>query len=177
MEPNDLQVSGRQTEPEAERPVAERMVRRFLEHPFRFPLAAMLIGLGIGLPRHSMRDLPALLLVCAMFAVWLRLWVGRRAHDPTGRSPFAIAVAIVGSLIMGGLVSLELGLAIVPLSMMPQYFIACHSPWPCSAASPLRSARNIRTGWPCSPIRLPFPGRSPWCGASPCSPSASRSRS
>jgi signal transduction histidine kinase len=104
-------------------PVLERMVRRFLEHPFRFPVAALLIGLGMSLLRHRPDDLPTLLGVCAMFTLWLRLWVGRREHDPSGKSPFTIAVAIVGSLLMGWLVSMELSLAIVPLSMMPQYFI------------------------------------------------------
>jgi signal transduction histidine kinase len=128
VEGHDLQVSDGETQSGMKRPVAERMVRRFLEHPYGFPLAALLIGLAFAIPRHPVRDLPRLLTLCAMFALWLRLWVGRRAHDPTGRSPFTIAVAIVGSLIMGGLVSIELGLAIVPLSLMPQYFIALPFP-------------------------------------------------
>jgi signal transduction histidine kinase len=113
---------------EPKRPVVERMVRRFLEHPFRFPIAVMLIGLGLSLLRHPVEDLPTLVGVCALFTVWLRLWVGRRKHDPSGRSPFTMAVAVVGSLIMGWLVSIELGMSIVPLSMMPQYFIGLPFP-------------------------------------------------
>jgi signal transduction histidine kinase len=111
------------TSGESKRPVAERMVRRFLEHPFRFPVAAMLIGLGMSLLRHPVDDLFTLLSACALFTLWLRLWVGRREQDPSGQSPLTMAVAIVGSLIMGWLVSIELSMAIVPLAMMPQYFI------------------------------------------------------
>src|SRR6185312_9070580 len=101
----------------------EQVVRRILEHPFRFPVAAMLIGLGLSLLRHPIDDLPRLLGVCAMFVLWVRLWVGQLKNDPSGRRPFTMVVAVVGSLIMGWMVSIELGLAIVPLAMMPQYFI------------------------------------------------------
>ncbi|HET9727058.1 MAG TPA: sensor histidine kinase [Gemmatimonadales bacterium] len=113
---------------EAKRPVVEQVVRRILEHPFRFPVAAMLIGLGLSLLRHPIDDLPRLLGVCAMFVLWVRLWVGQLKHDPSGRRPFTMVVAIVGSLIMGWMVSIELGLAIVPLAMMPQYFITLPFP-------------------------------------------------
>jgi signal transduction histidine kinase len=113
---------------EAKRPVVEQVVRRILEHPFRFPVAAMLIGLGLSLLRHQIDDLPRLLGVCAMFVLWVRLWVGQLKNDPSGRRPFTMVVAVVGSLIMGWMVSIELGLAIVPLAMMPQYFITLPFP-------------------------------------------------
>jgi len=113
---------------EAKRPVVEQVVRRILEHPFRFPVAAMLIGLGLSLLRHPIDDLPRLLGVCAMFVLWVRLWVGQLKNDPSGRRPFTMVVAVVGSLIMGWMVSIELGLAIVPLAMMPQYFITLPFP-------------------------------------------------
>jgi len=113
---------------EARRPVVERVVRRIMEHPFRFPVAAMLIGLGLSLPRHPMADVPTLLGVCAMYVVWLRLWVIRLKRDPSGQRPFTVAVAVVGSLIMGWMVSIELGLAIVPLTMMPQYYMTLPFP-------------------------------------------------
>ena len=128
MEVDTLQGTKGEAQSGPKRPVAERVVRRFLEHPYGFPSAAMLIGLGLSLLRHPVQELPTLLGVCAMFALWLRLWVGRLEHDPSGQSPFTIAVAIIGSLIMGWLVSLELAMAIVPLSMMPQYFITLPFP-------------------------------------------------
>ena len=113
---------------EPKRPVAERVVRRFLEHPIRFPVAALLIGLGISLLRHRVDDPATLLGVCAMFVLWLPLWVNQRARDPSGRHPFTIIVGVAGSLIMGWLVSIELGLSVVPLAMMPQYFITLPFP-------------------------------------------------
>jgi len=113
---------------ETKRPVVERVVRRILEHPFRFPVAAMLIGLGLSLPRHPIADLPTLLGVCALYVVWLRLWVIGLKRDPSGRRPFTVVVAVVGSLIMGWMVSIELGLAIVPLTMMPQYYMTLPFP-------------------------------------------------
>jgi signal transduction histidine kinase len=124
----DLPVKDPGTEPEPERPVTERMVRRFLEHPFRFPLAALLLGLGLGLPRHPVEDLPTLLGASAMFALWLRLWVPQRKRDPHGRRALTMILAIIGSLIMGALVALELGLSVVPLAMVPQYFITLSFP-------------------------------------------------
>jgi signal transduction histidine kinase len=113
---------------ETRRPVVQRVVRRIMEHPFRFPVAAMLIGLGLSLPRHPIADVPTLLGVCAMYVVWLRLWVIRLKRDPSGQRPFTVAVAVVGSLIMGWMVSIELGLAIVPLTMMPQYYMTLPFP-------------------------------------------------
>jgi signal transduction histidine kinase len=113
---------------ETRRPVVERVVRRILEHPFRFPVAAMLIGLGLSLPRHPIADLPTLLGVCAMYVLWLRLWVIRLKRDPSGQRPYTVMVAVVGSLIMGWMVSIELGLAIVPLTMMPQYYMTLPFP-------------------------------------------------
>lgn len=113
---------------EPRRSVTERLVRRFLEHPVRFPVAALLIGLGISLLRHRVDDLPTLLAVCALFVLWLPLWVGQRSRDPSGRRPFTIIVGLAGSLIMGWLVAIELGLSVVPLAMMPQYFITLPFP-------------------------------------------------
>jgi signal transduction histidine kinase len=106
-------------------PVMERVVRRFLEHPYAFPIAALLIGLANSIPRHldSRRMVLTMLAVAALFALWLPLWVSRRSRDPSGRSPITIAIALIGSLIMGWLVALELGFAIVALTLMPQYFI------------------------------------------------------
>ena len=95
---------------EPRRSVTERLVRRFLEHPGRFPVAALLIGLGISLLRHRVDDLPTLLAVCALFLLWLPLWVGQRSRDPSGRRPFTIIVGLAGSIIMGWLVAIELGL-------------------------------------------------------------------
>ena len=110
------------------RPVAERLVRRFLEHPFRFPVAALLIGLGLSLLRGSVQDVPTLLAVCVMFVLWLPLWIGQRKNDPSGRRPFTIIVGLAGSLVMGWMVAIELGLSVVPLAMIPQYFITLPFP-------------------------------------------------
>jgi signal transduction histidine kinase len=105
--------------------VSERVVRRFLEHPYAFPLAALALGLVTSVARHF--DSPATVLrmiaASAVFVLWLPIWVSRRTRDPGGRGVVTITVALIGSLIMGYLVALELGFAIVALTMMPQYFL------------------------------------------------------
>src|SRR5262245_22616586 len=96
MEGQKELVTPADSPPGADRSLPERLVRRFFEHPYRFPLAAMLIGLGISLLRGPVADLRLLLASCAVFALWLRLWVPRRTQDPTGRSPFTMVVGVVG---------------------------------------------------------------------------------
>jgi signal transduction histidine kinase len=105
--------------------VSERVVLRFLEHPYAFPLVALALGLATSIARHF--DSPGTVLrmiaASAVFALWLPIWVSRQTRDPGGRGVVTITVALIGSLIMGYLVALELGFAIVALTMMPQYFL------------------------------------------------------
>jgi signal transduction histidine kinase len=111
--------------PDPSAPVIERVVRRILEHPYAFPLAVLLVGLGMALLRHldAPRTMLPRLAAAAVFVLWLPLWVRQRERDPSGRRPLTITIALLGALIMGYLVALELGFAIVALAMMPQYFI------------------------------------------------------
>ena len=103
----------------------ERVVRGVFEHPYRFPL----IALGVAEVGVILRNLgsPHLILNAlaagAVFLLWLPLWGSRRTLDPRGKTPLTIAVAVVGSLIMGWMLTIELGFSIVALAMMPQYFI------------------------------------------------------
>jgi signal transduction histidine kinase len=105
--------------------VSERVVRRLLEHPYAFPLAALALGLVTSVARHF--DEPGtvgrMIAASAAFVLWLPIWVSRRTRDPSGRGVVTIIVALIGSLLMGYLVALELGFAIVALTMMPQYFL------------------------------------------------------
>jgi signal transduction histidine kinase len=103
----------------------ERVVRAVFEHPYRFPLIALgLAELSIIL-RHL--DQPRLILQAvaagAVFLLWIPVWGSCRERDPRGQSPVTIVVALIGSLIMGGLLTVDLGFSIVALAMMPQYFI------------------------------------------------------
>ena len=112
-------------EPGSDTRIMERVVRRLLEHPYAFPLAALAYGLVTSIARHldSPRAVLSMVGASAVFVLWLPLWVSRRTRDPGGRKPLTILIALVGSLIMGWLVALELGFAIVALTLMPQYFI------------------------------------------------------
>jgi signal transduction histidine kinase len=105
--------------------VMEQVLRRLLEHPYAFPLAALALSLATGVVRRSEspRFLLEMLAWTAVTAAWLPLWVSRRSRDPSGRSATTIAIAIVGSLLLGRLVALEMSFAILALTLMPQYFI------------------------------------------------------
>jgi signal transduction histidine kinase len=105
--------------------VSERVVRRFIEHPYAFPLAALALGLVTSIARHfdSPEAVVRMISASAAFLLWLPIWVGRRTRDPGGRGLVTITVALIGSLLMGYLVALELGFAIVALTMMAQYFL------------------------------------------------------
>jgi signal transduction histidine kinase len=103
----------------------ERAMRAVFEDPYRFPL----IALGVAEVSTILRNLdsPDLILSClaagAIFLLWLPLWGSRRTKDPGGRTPLTIAVAVIGSLIMGWMLTIEIGFSIVTLAMMPQFFI------------------------------------------------------
>jgi signal transduction histidine kinase len=103
----------------------ERVARGVFEHPYRFPLFA----LGVAEASTILRNLDSLSLILralaagAVFLLWLPLWGSRRTTDPRGRTPLTIVVAVIGSLIMGWMLAIELGFSIVALAMMPQYFI------------------------------------------------------
>jgi signal transduction histidine kinase len=105
--------------------VMERVLRRLLEHPYAFPLSALSLSLVTSVARRW--DDPSrvgeLVMWSAAMAAWLPLWVGRSARDPGGRTILTIAIALVGSLLQGRLVALEMGFAILALTLMPQYFI------------------------------------------------------
>jgi signal transduction histidine kinase len=105
--------------------VMERVLRRLLDHPYAFPLAGLALAIVISIARnfHSLRSVLLILGMASLFALWLPLWVGRRSRDPAGSSPLTIAVALVGSLIIGYLVALDMAFAIVALTLMPQYFL------------------------------------------------------
>jgi signal transduction histidine kinase len=113
------------TRPGTSARVMEKLLRQILDRPYAFPLAALAIGLGIAVARHfdSPRYVLQMLLAVALIAAWLPLWVGCRTRDPGGRRPLTIVIALVGSLLSGYIVALDLGFAIVPLTLMPQYFI------------------------------------------------------
>jgi signal transduction histidine kinase len=104
--------------------LSERVLRRLVEHPYGYPFAALVVALVIsGVRQHESTD--ALLEIGVMsllFAGWLPLWV--RVGQPTG--PWGapnIGLALIGSVIQGRMVALDLGFAIVALAVMPQSFL------------------------------------------------------
>jgi signal transduction histidine kinase len=103
----------------------ERVVRAVFEHPYRFPLIALGIAEAVTILRNlgSPHTVLQSLAAGAVFLLWLPLWGSRRTQDPRGKTPLTIAVAVIGSLIMGWMLTIELGFSIVALAMMPQYFI------------------------------------------------------
>ena len=105
--------------------VMEKLLRRLLEHPYAFPVTALVLSLVTGVARlhDSNRALLEMLGWSALMAAWLPLWVSRRTSDPGGRSTATIVIALLGSLIMGRLVALDLAFAITALTLMPQYFL------------------------------------------------------
>lgn len=105
--------------------VMERMLRRLLEHPYAAPLTALALSLLVGATRHldSRDHLQEMFGWSALTVAWLPLYVTRRARDPGGRSLTTIGIAVLGSLLMGRLVALDLAFAITALMMMPQYFL------------------------------------------------------
>jgi signal transduction histidine kinase len=140
--------------------VMERLLRRLLEHPYAFPLAAVALALTIAVARHtdSLRTVLTMTGAAGLFTLWLPLWVGRRAKDPSGRNPLTIATAIVGSVLMGYLVALDLGFAIVALTLMPQYFILL--PFPiavlCGVAPAIGSEYSHRLAVLADPTAFPW---------------------
>ncbi|HYC33767.1 MAG TPA: sensor histidine kinase [Gemmatimonadales bacterium] len=120
--------------------VMERVLRRLLEHPYAFPMTALGLSLVTSLARRW--DAPdrvlELVMWSAAMAGWLPLWVGRGKRDPGGRTALTIVIALVGSLLQGRLVALEMGFAILALTLMPQYFIRL--PFPVAVISILPPA-------------------------------------
>ena len=104
--------------------VVERMLRRLLEHPYTFPLSALTLSLVTSIARRyqSPDAVIELVLWSGAMAAWLPVWVKQSARDPEGGQALTIAIAIVGSLLQGRLVSLEMGFSILALTLMPQYF-------------------------------------------------------
>ena len=120
--------------------VMERVLRRLLEHPHAFPLTALGLSLVASIARRwdSPDRVLQLLLWSAAMAAWLPLWVGRSEKDPGGRTALTILIAVIGSLLQGRLVALEMGFAILALTLMPQYFIRL--PFPVAVLSGLPPA-------------------------------------
>jgi signal transduction histidine kinase len=116
-----------QLESEAPRPGRrlEKVARAVFEHPYRFPLIALGVAETVTVIRNFSTPHALLqgLAAGAVFLLWLPLWGSRRTQDPRGKTPLTIAVAIVGSLIMGWMLTIDLRFSIVALAMMPQYFI------------------------------------------------------
>lgn len=104
--------------------VAERVLRRIVENPYGYPYMAL--GLAILLAGGRRLDAPAdllhLLLWCGIFAIWLPIWV--KLGHPTGpKGALNIGLAVIGSLIQGYLMSMDLAFAIVALALITQYFL------------------------------------------------------
>ena len=104
--------------------VAERVLRRIVEHPYGYPYMSLALaillagGRRIGTPSEML----AILAWSAVFALWLPVWV--RLGHPTGpKGALNIGLAIVGSLIQGKLITMDLAFVIVALALMTQYFL------------------------------------------------------
>jgi signal transduction histidine kinase len=104
--------------------VMEKALRRLLAHPLVYPLVGLCISLLIAVPRHldSLRTELWMVAVSGVLGLWLLLWVRWHDRDPTGRGAVTIALAIVGTLLLGRLVAWDIGFAIVTLTLMAQYF-------------------------------------------------------
>jgi signal transduction histidine kinase len=103
----------------------EKELRWLLEHPYGFPAATLAFSFVIGAARqlgspHAILEMAGTALVCA---AWLGLWVRRGHLEPPGGDAQTIMLAIVGSLLLGRLVALEIAFAFAVLTLMPQFFL------------------------------------------------------
>jgi len=103
---------------------SDRVLWKLVEHPYGYPFAALVLALLLAAIR--LRATPAALLeigaMAALFVVWLVLWV--RVGQPTGTWGVPnIGLALLGSVIQGRLVALDLAFAIVALAVMPQSYL------------------------------------------------------
>ena len=104
--------------------VSERVLRKVVEHPYGYPFAALVVALILASLRPGQTGAGMLEIIgmAGLFTLWLPLWV--RLGHPTGpRGVANIALALIGSIIQGRMVALDLGSAIVALAVMPQYFL------------------------------------------------------
>ncbi|HXI20474.1 MAG TPA: sensor histidine kinase [Gemmatimonadales bacterium] len=104
--------------------VVEGGVRRLLAEPALFLYGALGIGLAFAVVqhRHVLRSELEVVGLTAVTAVWLRFWIGQWHSDATGRRPPTIALALMGGLLQGGLLTLHFAFAIFSLSLLAQYF-------------------------------------------------------
>lgn len=102
----------------------EKVVRRLRADPALFSYGALAIGVGFAVVQHRQapRMVVLVLLGAALTAGWLRLWSARWPGGPGTGQRGTIVLALVGSVLQGGLLALHHGFAILVLSLVPQYF-------------------------------------------------------
>ena len=113
----------------------EGVLRRLLANPARFSYGALAIAVVITSLRGfaSVRELTLFGVELLAFAVWLHLWIKRRAQDPTGRSPMTIVLAFLGLLLLATMCARDLVFTLVAASLLPQYYT--YLPLPVAAIS------------------------------------------
>lgn len=103
----------------------EKILRGLLEHPYRFPSAAVAGGTAAAVIQkwgdHAL--VLEILLMAGLFMTWLPFWVKQQAREDGKHLSLAtLALALLGSLLQGRLLMLHLSFSIVALTLMPQYF-------------------------------------------------------
>jgi len=114
----------------------ERALREALDNPSRVSYGALAISVAISSLRGfgSFRELGQLVVEVLAFAVWIHVWVQRRAgSDPTGRRPMTILLAFLGPLLLSTMAARDLMFTLVAVSLLPQFFT--YLPLPVAASS------------------------------------------
>jgi signal transduction histidine kinase len=114
----------------------ERALREVLSNPSRVSYGALAISVSITSLRGfaSPRELGQLVIEVLAFAVWIHVWVQRRAGaDPTGRRPATILLAYLGILLLSTMAARDLMFTLVAVSLLPQFFT--YLPLPVAATS------------------------------------------
>lgn len=103
----------------------EKLLRRLLAHPYRFPTGALALATVVTVYQrwgdHAM--VLEIILTAVLFLAWLSLWIRQAAYEDGQRLSLpTFVLATFGSLLQGRLLMLGLPFAIVALTLMPQYF-------------------------------------------------------